>query len=266
MVGSSVTSNGGGDAGRWLAADRGGLWSRATVTDVVPDPSGATTLQLRLPETPQLLAGQYYLVRLAVDTSPGAVEQAYSVSSSPYPPTREIDITVREVPGGRVSRLLARRVRTGDLLHVRGPFGDLTWTEADGGPLVLVGAGTGVAPLLSIVRYAAARGSAMSMTLLCSSRDGASVLLRSALDELAEREPWLSVVHTFTRSADDGSARYHRRVDAPMIAEVAGEMGGAALVDMSFFVAGPTDMVSTVRDAISSLGVADARIQTELHA
>jgi hypothetical protein len=80
MVGSSVTSNGGSDAGRWLAADRGGLWSRATVTDVAPDLSGATTLRLRLPETPQLLAGQYYLVRVAVDASPGGYEQSKSES------------------------------------------------------------------------------------------------------------------------------------------------------------------------------------------
>jgi ferredoxin-NADP reductase len=110
-----------------------------------------------LPEVPELQAGQYYVLRLATPSPPGAVEQAYSVSSSPYPPSAEIEITVREVTGGRISPVLVHHVQVGDLLHVRGPFGFLTWSEDDGGPLLLLGAGSGVAPLMSIVRYVAAR-------------------------------------------------------------------------------------------------------------
>jgi hypothetical protein len=110
-----------------------------------------------LAEPAHFVAGQYYLVRMRVDVVPGVLEQAYSVSSSPWPPSSEIEITVRDVPGGRTSRVLARQVREGDQLHLHGPFGALTWNEADGGPLLMIGAGGGVAPFASIVRFASVR-------------------------------------------------------------------------------------------------------------
>ena len=153
-------------------------------------------MRLALSETPELLPGQYYLVRLVIDGPSGVVEQAYSVSSSPYPLVPEIEITVRKVHGGRASPLLARQVRVGDQLHVRGPFGFLTWTEEDGGPLVLIGAGSGVAPLMSIVRYAVARQEQVPMTVLCSSRDRGTVLFRQPLEDLVACSLWLSATHT----------------------------------------------------------------------
>jgi ferredoxin-NADP reductase len=254
------------DCDRWLAADRGRLWEPALVVATDPDASQTKTLRLRLPEAPELLPGQYYLVRLAVDSPPVVVEQAYSVSSSPYPPTSEFEITVREVPGGRASRHLVRHVWPGDQLHVRGPFGFLTWTENDGGPLVLIGAGSGVAPLMSITRYAAARGATTPMTVPCSSRDRAAVLFRQALETLDQDHPWLSVAHTFTRSPHDPYARYHRRIDASMIDEVVHGAQRADDGEPSFLVAGPSDMVASVRGALGTLGVPDARVYSEDHA
>ena len=130
---------------------------------------------------------------------------------------------------------------------------------------MLIGAGSGVAPLMSIARYAAARGASVPMVLLSSSRDRSTVLFRASLEGLERRAPWLSVVHTFTRSPGEGYIRYHRRVDASMINEVAHALGlGPA--DMSYLVAGPAAMVGAVREAISSLGVPDARVSSESHA
>lgn len=258
-------------AARWLVPDPGRLWELADVVDVTSDTLEATTLRLQLPEAPEFLPGQYYLVRLAIDARPGAVEQAFSVSSSPYPPSPQIEITVREVPGGRASPHLAHEVGVGDQLHVRGPYGFLTWTEEDAGPLVLIGAGSGVAPLISIVRYAVARGSTMPMTLLCSSRDRPRILFRRAIEELVQRAPWLSVVHTFTRSPEDGYARYHRRIDAPMIDEVARSvldtgLADSDLADILFLVAGSSTMVGATREAIAALGVSEACVSSENHA
>lgn len=251
---------------RFLAPDRGRSWDEARVTAIAPESTSGTTLRLALPEVPELQAGQYYLLRLATPSPPGVVEQAYSVSSSPHPPSAEIEITVREVTGGRISPLLAHHVRVGDLLHVRGPFGFLTWSEEDGGPLLLLGAGSGVAPLMSIVRYAAARGATTPMTVLCSSRDRSTVLFRQPLEKLDRAEPWLSVVHTFTRDSDDSYPRYHRRIDAVMIAEVTAASFGSARADVTYLVAGPPDMVAAVRRALSELGVPDARMASEDHA
>lgn len=103
---------------RWLAADRMAMREEAKVTDVERTISG-TMSRLRLDEVPDFLPGQYYLVRPAVDAPPGAAEQAYSLCSSPYPPSTEVEIAVREIPGGRASPLLARQVKVGDLLQIR---------------------------------------------------------------------------------------------------------------------------------------------------
>lgn len=254
------------DGRRWLAPDRGRLWDEAEVVGVVPDAPGVTTLRLTLPETPELLPGQYYLVRLAIERPPGMVEQAYSVSSPPYPQVPDLEITVREVPDGRASPLLVRHVRVGDRLQVRGPFGFLTWTEKDGGPLMLIGAGSGVAPFMSIVRYAVARRAQMPMTVLCSSRDRAAVLFRQPLEELTASPSWLSVTHTFTRSPHDPYARFHRRIDTRMLEELVSELEGADIAEMAFLVAGPAGMVSAAREAIMALGAPDANVYSEDHA
>ena len=249
---------------RWLAVDRARMWEEAEVVGV--DRSApATRLRLRLAEAPEVLAGQYYLIRLAVEAPPGVVEQAYSLCSSPYPPSPEVEIAVRDVPDGRASPLLARLVEVGDRLQVRGPYGFLTWTEADGGPVGLVGAGTGVAPLVAIVRYAAARRLEVPMTLLCSSRDRATTLLGEELEVLGRRLSWFRLVYTYTRSPHDRSARYRRRVDADMFAEVF-EASGSALRPTTYYVAGPGDMVITTRAVLGSLGVADDVIYSEDHA
>lgn len=153
----------------------------------------------------------------------------------------------------------------GDRLQVRGPFGFLTWTEPDGGPLGLIGAGTGVAPLASIVRYGAARGLEVPMTLLCSSRDAQDALLAKELDGLRRSLDWLTLVHTFTRDSQDTSASYHRRIDADMLAEVF-DTAPRAKRPALYYVAGLGDMVLTVRAMLGALGVADERIYSEDHA
>ncbi|SRR5665213_142644 len=250
---------------RWLAPDLGRLWEVATVLGVRLDGSDAATLRLELPRPAHFAAGQYYLVRMRVDATPKGVEQAYSVSSSPWPPSSEIEITVRDVPGGRVSPVLTRQVGAGDQLHLHGPFGTLTWSEADGGPLVMIGAGSGIAPMTSIMRLASACKSTVPMALLCSNRERASVLLYEPLEELDRHEDRVSVTHTFTRSPWDPSARYHRQIDAPMIDDVIDGLALRSPALPSVLVAGPPAMVTSVRAALATLGIGEDRIKSELH-
>lgn len=249
---------------RWLVEDGSRLWDTVRVVAVEREAAG-TTLRLLLPEAPSFLPGQYYLVRLVTQTAPGSIQQSYSVSSSPFPPSPEIEIAVRAVAGGRASPALAHDVEVGDLLETRGPYGDLTWTEADGGPIVLVGAGSGIAPMASIVRYAAARQVETPMLMLCSSHDRASALLHDPLEALSRDHAWLAVVHTFTRDAGDATARFHRRIDATMLAEVV-DGSGTDLSTARCYVAGPPEMVSTVRLDLIGLGATDTSIVTEDHA
>lgn len=252
------------DQDRWLVEEASARWERARVVGVLRY-QAATTLRLELPTTRAWLPGQYYLVRLAVDSSSWAMQQAYSLSSSPFPPSSEIEITVRPVEGGRVSPLLAREVETGDQLEVRGPYGLLTWTEVDGGPLVLIGGGSGVAPLVSIVRYATTRGVEVPTTMLCSNRARTTALLVEILEGLRRANGCITVAHTFTRSPWDPYARYHRRIDAAMLEEVINEAGIDASA-ASFYVAGPGDMVAAVRESLGALGITWDAIYSEDHA
>jgi ferredoxin-NADP reductase len=251
---------------RWPAPDRGRLWLVATVVGVRSECSNAKTPLLELPEPVDFVAGQYYLVRMRIDGAPGFVEQAYSVSSSPSPPSSKIEITIREIPGGHASSLLARQVNEGDQIHLRGPFGTLKWNEADGGPLLMIGAGSGPAPFASIVRFASTRHSTVPMALLCSSRDRASILFREPLEELDRCQDQLSVIHTFTRSSRDLSAHFHRRIDAPMINEVIGKLSSWDPAPLSLLIAGPLEMVASARQARQALGIEGGRINYELHA
>ena len=251
---------------RWPAPDRGRLWLVATVVRVRSECSNVKTPLLELPEPVDFVAGQYYLVRMRIDGAPGFVEQAYSVSSSPSPPSSKIEITIREIPGGHASPLLARQVGEGDQIHLRGPFGSLTWNEADGGPLLMIGAGSGLAPFESIVRFASTRHSTVPMALLCSSRDRASILFREPLEELDRCQDQLSVIRTFTRSPRDLSAHFHRRIDAPMINEVIGKLSSWDPAPLSLLIAGPLEMVASARQARQALGIEGGRINYELHA
>ncbi|MGH9298447.1 MAG: FAD-binding oxidoreductase [Acidimicrobiales bacterium] len=249
---------------RLLAPDPSGCWDEATVVGVWPENDTATTLRLELPEVADFLPGQYYLVRLGIPQPPGAIEQPYSVSSAPYPSSREMEITVREVKGGRASPLLVREVQVGDLLQLRGPFGFLTWSEQDGGPVMLIGAGSGVSPLMSIAQYAAARHLRVPMSMLCSSREMSSVLFEESLEHLRWHWPWLSVTHTLTRRFDRRLASYGRRIDAAMIKEIVSRLGWEGS-DVRFFVAGPAEMVEATRAAIVAVFGPDADVNSEDH-
>lgn len=249
---------------RFLAPDRVGLWEEARVVDVRGEADGVRTLRLGLPQVADFLPGQSFHLRMAIESRPYAIEQPYSASSSPWPPTDEIEITVREVPGGRVSPLLVREVRPGDLIQLRGPYGFLTWSEREGGPLMLIGAGSGVAPLVSIARYAVARDAKVPMTMLCSSRELSAVIFREEFDDLARRRPWFSVTHTLTRRPDPRHATYDRRIDAAMIAELL-ERRGWETTAVSFYVAGPAGMVAATRSAVAEVAGRGARLYSEDH-
>lgn len=232
---------------------------------VRPDGSDTATLRLEPTRPAHFDAGWYSLVRTRVDTSAKGVGQAYPIPSSPRPPSSEIEVTDRDVLGGRVSPVFTRQVSDGDQLHLHGPLGTLTWSKADGGPFVMIGAGSGVAPMASIMRLASARQSTVPMALLCSNRERASVLLYEPLEELDHHEDRLSVTHTFTRSPWDPSARYHRHIDVPMIDDVNEELALRSLAPQLVLVAGPPAMVTSVRAVLATLGIGEDRIKRELH-
>ena len=224
------------------------------VIDETPD---AVTLRLRIGAATGFLPGQYYNVRLAVPGRPRPVQRAYSVGSSPAPDPSVIDLGIREVPGGLLSPLLVG-LRVGERLPVRGPYGHFTWDGADSGPVLLVGAGSGMVPLMSMVRHAAQRGRRDPVVLVCSATTYAHAFYRDELSALAARHSWLRVVHCITRDPGEQRAHYHRRVDDVVLSESLEGIGPSAA-----YLCGPPVMVEATAAALVGLGVAPGAIWTE---
>src|SRR5262249_11927644 len=139
----------------------------------------------------------------------------------------------------------------GDQIEVRGPIGGyFVWEASRGGPLLLIAGGSGVVPLMAMLRHRAAAGSPIRTRLLYSSPAPADVLYRHELDHMPAADSNLEVFHTFTRSQPPGWTGYARRIDAPMLREVAGPLGRAAQA----YLCGPTLLVETAANGLTQIG------------
>jgi len=214
------------------------------------------TVHLESDAWPGHLPGQHVDVRLTAEDGYQA-QRSYSIASAPA--AGSLDLTVEEIADGEVSPYLSEELRPGDRLELRGPIGGyFTWTEANGGPLLLVAGGSGVAPLMSVLRYRATIGSVIPTTLLYSSRTWDEIIYREELERLSA-DPALRVIHTLTRSHPDGWEGYTRRVDTAMLEDAAGEPEPGRLA----YVCGPTQLVENVASDLVALGYPPTRVKTE---
>lgn len=238
-------------------------WQQADVVEVIEETPETATLRLALPGTPGFVAGQYYNVRYPVEGKPRPIMRAYSIGSSPLPDPSVIEITVKEMIGGLVSPRLVRDVRAGDKLEVRGPHGTFTWTEADGGPVLLIAAGSGVVPFMSVIRYAVAKKLSVRMRLLFSSKSEEFVIYAEELRRLEQEHSWLDVVHTFTRAPGHPGAAYHRRIDASMITECVESLQVGEGESPVGYACGSPEMVDAAQAALLAAGLEPDRVRVE---
>jgi ferredoxin-NADP reductase len=230
------------------------VWRVATVLDVVAETPRARTLVLDVPEWPGHAAGQHLDVRLTAEDGYQA-QRSYSIASAPE--SGRVEITVERLDDGEVSPYLTEEVRAGDELEVRGPVGwHFTWRVSDGGPLLLVAGGSGLVPLMAMLRHRAAHDGTLDTRLLVSAGRLEDVLY---LDELSRVAPGLEVRIALTRSRPDGFQGFDRRVDRAMLAEV----GPPPLARPRVYVCGPTAFVETVADLLVGLGHAPDAIRAE---
>jgi len=226
------------------------------VSEVTTETPRVQTLILDVEGWPGHRAGQHVDVRLTAEDGYTA-QRSYSIAS---PPGERPAITVERLDDGEVSPYLVEVARPGDEIEVRGPIGGwFVWGPEDGGPLLLVGGGSGVVPLMAMARHRAATGSDVPVRLLLSSRTWDDVIYRDELAELAGRGDGLEVAHTLTRAQPDGWSGYARRVDEAMLREVAWPAGGGART----YVCGPTAFVETVAESLVALGYDPGRVRTE---
>jgi ferredoxin-NADP reductase len=231
-------------------------WRVATVREVVVESPRARTLVLEVPDWPGHRAGQHVDVRLTAEDGYQA-QRSYSIASAPELDT--LELTVELVDDGEVSPYLVQELRAGDVFEVRGPVGGhFSWAVGDGGPLLLVGGGSGLVPLMSMLRHRGARASAVEAHVLASARSEQDALYRDELQGLEPRAG-LSVAWTFTRTPPPGWSGYARRVDAAMLSEV----GWPTSAMPASFICGPTPFVEAVANALLLLGHSAPTIKTE---
>jgi ferredoxin-NADP reductase len=221
------------------------VWRSATVARVMAESPRARTLVLDVPGWPGHRAGQHVDVRLTAEDGYQA-ERSYSIASAPE--SAALELTVELIDDGEVSPYLAVEARPGDRFEVRGPVGGhFTWSVDDGGPLLLAAGGSGLVPLMSMLRHRAARASTAEVRLLVSVRSADDLLYRDELQRLEPRAG-LHVFRTYTRTPPPGWSGWQRRVDAEMLAEI------GAVVGARCFVCGPTPFVEHVADLLVRAG------------
>lgn len=232
-------------------------WRLAEVADVIEETPRVRSLVLNVAGWPGHRPGQHVDVRLTGEDGYRA-QRSYSIASAPE--AGHVMLTVERIEEGEVSPYLASEARRGDQFEVRGPIGGyFVWTVADGGPLFLVAGGSGIAPLMAMLRHRAAVGSTVPTRLLYSSRTFDDVIYRRELESLAGRGDGLQVVHTLTRQPPPGWHGDTRRIDRDMLAQV----GFAPRLRPITFICGPTSLVEGVARALRELGHEPASIKTE---
>ncbi len=237
------------------------VWRIATVASVRDETPTVRSFTLSIPDWTGHRPGQHVDLRLTAEDG-YSVERSYSIASEPER-SGEIVLTVERIEDGEVSAFLHEVVVPGDRLEVRGPIGGYFVWEARGdgatAPLFLVAGGSGVVPLMAMLRERGRVGTRNPARLLFSSRHLDEVIYRSELDTLAAAGDGLEVVHTLTRSQPSGWTGYARRIDDRMIAEVLAPLGDGARC----FICGPTALVEVAASALVRLGLPGDRIRTE---
>ena len=232
-------------------------WQIATVTSLRNETPEVKTLTLSLPDWTPHRPGQHYDVRLTAEDG-YSTQRSYSVASEPER-KGEIDITVERIADGEVSAFLLDTVGVGDRFEVRGPIGGyFVWDKSLGGPLLLVGGGSGVVPLMAMLRHRAVAGVKDPARLLYSARSYEQIIYRQELEMLAQKNG-LTVAYTLTRTQPSGWKGYTRRIDDAMLKDVSAPLGPNALA----YICGPTALVEVAADGLERVGLPAERIRTE---
>ena len=238
-------------------------WRLATVAEVIAETPSTRTLVLDVPGWPGHLAGQHVDVRLTAEDGYQA-ERSYSIASAPEDP--RVALTVERLEDGEVSSYLCGELRAGDQFELRGPIGGyFVWDVSVGGPLLLVAGGSGIVPLMAMLRHRAAilpdagvRGG-IPARLLYSSGRWDEVIYRDELATFATGDSTLEITHTITRAPPPGWTGFRRRIDRAMLAEIAWPPAERPHI----FVCGPTPLVESVAGALVERGHDRALVKTE---
>lgn len=232
-------------------------WQFGTLAELVPETARVSSLYFDVPDWQGHLAGQHVDVRLTADDG-YQTERSYSIASAPS--ERRLALTVERLDDGEVSPYLVGELQVGDKLELRGPIGGFfVWRGEDDRPLLLIGGGSGVVPLMAMLRHRAAIRSQVPARLLLSSRTQADIIYRAELARLDDAGDGLTVFQTLTREKPAGWAGFTRRLDESMLEQVAWPKKDNPAV----FICGPTSFVEAAAQLLVAMGHEPGSIKTE---
>jgi ferredoxin-NADP reductase len=235
-------------------------WHVATVVDVRTETPRARTLSLDVPEWSGHKAGQHVDVRLVAEDGYQA-QRSYSIASAPE--ESSVALTIERIDDAEVSPYLCDVLRVGDGLEVRGPIGGyFVWDVTQAGPLFLVAGGSGIVPLMAMLRHhalaAEPRRAQAPAKLLYSARSWDDVIYREELERLAD-SPYVDLTFVLTRDAPADWRGHRRRIDRAMLEET----GWPASRTPRIFVCGPTPLVESAASLLVALGHDPMHVRTE---
>jgi ferredoxin-NADP reductase len=231
-------------------------WQLATVRELIHETARTKSIVLELPQWPGHRAGQHVDVRLTAEDGYQA-QRSYSIASAPE--DEHVILTVERLDDGEVSPYLVDELRAGDEIELRGPIGGyFVWEPSMGGPLLLIGGGSGVVPLHSMLRHHTASRSNVPVRLLYSARTLDDILYRDELGRLGARDG-VDIRFTLTRESADAWPGYRRRIDPEMLEEVGWPPQERPLL----YICGPSGFVETVANSLVELRHEPTLIRTE---
>ena len=233
-------------------------WQIASVKDIKPETARVKSFTLTLPKWMRHRAGQHYDIRLTAEDGYQA-QRSYSIASEPER-EGEVDLTVERIGDGEVSTYLHDVLIPGDRIEVRGPIGGyFVWEATMDDPLLLIAAGSGIVPLMSMLRHRAAVGGKNPAVLLYSSRTFEDIVYYHELERLRAAHASPQIFHTLTRAQPTGWKGYARRIDQEMLKQVTEPLGRTAQV----YICGPTLFVEAAANGLVRIGLNSNQIRTE---
>ena len=234
------------DAPAGVAAHRPARWQPATITCDQPPHPRVTAFRFMPSQPFAYLAGQHVDVRLTAPDGYTA-QRSYSIASAPEAGD-EIELAIEKLEDGEVSPFFHDVAAVGDEIEIKGPLGGhFVWPGAERGPLLLIGGGSGVVPLTSMVRHRAASASRTPVTLLYSSREWDEVIFRDELVALDDKRDGFDLTLTLTRDTPRRDKDFGRRIDGAMIAGLLSTLPEPPALA---FVCGANAFVTAAADAL----------------
>jgi ferredoxin-NADP reductase len=235
------------------------MWRVGTVVALHDETETARTLTLEVQGWPGHVAGQHVDVRLTASDGYSAV-RSYSIASAPNSKGR-VEITVERLPNGEVSPYLTQNVAIGDQLELRGPIGGwFVWRPQQIEPIQLIAGGSGIVPLMAMIRSRiAGGGGATPFRLLYSVREPGEVFYCDELQALSNHNSPLKLTYAYTRATPKGWPRPAGRIDAGLMANATWPSN----LGPTCYVCGPTSFVEKAAGFLAGLGNSPEKIRTE---